>query len=163
MKSLAIIILLFSAFTISANDDYTLYLVRHAEKQKIKPDPELTACGIVRANELASILAKAQIKAVYSTNYKRTMATAAPFSQQQALSIEQYDPRDLAKFSKYILSKKENALIVGHSNTTPQLTALISDEKVKDITEKEYRGLYQVNIQGNKKTFTLLMQPHTCQ
>ena len=69
-----------------ASDNFTLYLVRHAEKQADSKNPPLTQCGEERAKQLASLLSKAQIKSVYSTNYQRTMSTATPLSKKAKYS-----------------------------------------------------------------------------
>jgi phosphohistidine phosphatase SixA len=163
MKHLVVILLFLLAPLAKANDSFTLYLVRHAEKLTVKDDPALTQCGKLRAKQIASMLAKTKIEKVYSTSYKRTMATAAPFAKQQQLAIKNYSPANLEQFSQQLLMLKESALIVGHSNTTPQLAQLLSGENVETITEKDYRGLYQVQVNDSSKNFTLLMQPLTCQ
>ena len=49
------------------SNSYSIYLVRHAEKQMDKDDPDLTQCGEFRAKQLASILENANIKNIYST------------------------------------------------------------------------------------------------
>jgi len=64
------------------NNSYSIYLIHHAEKQLDKDDPALTQCGQYRARQLASILENAKIKKIFSTRYKRTMATATPLAQQ---------------------------------------------------------------------------------
>ncbi len=162
MKHSLLLILLLEVFTAHASDDFTIYLTRHAEKQSGSKDPKLTDCGAQRAQQLASILEKVNIEGVYSTQYNRTMATAAPTAQQQGLAVEHYSPTKLAKFSKKILKQKKNVLIVGHSNTTPQLSALLSESDVAGITEKEFRNLYQIHISDSGRTLTLLTQPLTC-
>jgi maleate cis-trans isomerase len=90
------------------------------------------------------------------------MATATPFSLQKNLPIKQYAPAKLEQFAQQLLQQKENVLVVGHSNTTPQLAALLSDLKVPNITEKAYRNLYQIQVSESGKTLTLLTQPLTC-
>ena len=145
-----------------AQDSFSIYLVRHAEKQAVKEDPKLTPCGKLRARQIASMLEHTNIKHVYSTAYQRTMATATPFSLQQDLPIKQYAPAKLEQFAQQLLQQKENVLVVGHSNTTPQLAALLSDLKVPNITEKAYRNLYQIQVSESGKTLTLLTQPLTC-
>lgn len=162
MKYSLLLVLFFSALTTHASDDFTIYLTRHAEKQSESKDPKLTDCGAQRAQQLASILEKVNIERVYSTPYNRTMATAAPTAKQQGLVVEQYSPTKLALFAKKLLQKKESVLVVGHSNTTPQLSALLSDLDVADITEKEYRNLYQIQVSDSGKVLTLLTQPLTC-
>ena len=145
-----------------ASDNFTLYLVRHAEKQTDVENPPLTQCGEERAKQLAILLSKAEIKSVYSTNYQRTMSTAAPLSSREKIAIENYNPRELEQFSLHLKERKENALIVGHSNTTPQLTQLLSNHKVDGLTEKEYQMLYQVQFIEGKSQLTLFNQPLTC-
>ena len=149
----------------SNESSYTIYLVRHAEKQIIEGEknPELTQCGIKRAEQLASILENVKLTNVYSTNYKRTMATAKPTAQQKQLTIKNYDPRELTTIAKQLINEKRNALVVGHSNTTPQLTQLISKQDVKELTELEYQELYQIQIIGNKRILTRFKQPLECQ
>ncbi len=162
MKYSLLLALLFSAFAIQASDHFTIYLTRHAEKQSEQKNPTLTECGVQRAQQLASILEKVKIERVYSTPYNRTMTTAAPTAKQQGLIVEQYSPAKLAEFAQKLLKQKESALVVGHSNTTPQLSAILSEFHVTEITEKEYRNLYQIQISDSGKTLTLLTQPLTC-
>ena len=154
--------LLIFIFPSQAEDSYSLYLVRHAEKQATKDDPKLSRCGELRAKQLATILEHAEIKHIYSTPYQREIATATPLSQQNRLAIKQYSPAKLAQFSQKLLKQKQNTLVVGHSNTTPQLAALLSEMDVAELTEKEYRNLYQIQVSDSGKTLTLFTQPLTC-
>ena len=145
-----------------ASDNFTLYLVRHAEKQTESSNPLLTSCGKERAEQLATLLSVANIKSVYSTSYQRTMSTAAPLSRKQNIAIKNYDPRELEQFALHVKQQKENALIVGHSNTTPQLTQLLSNQKVAALSEKEFQTLYQVKFIEGHSYLTKLIQPLTC-
>ena len=138
---------------------YSLYLIRHAEKQIDKDDPTLTQCGKFRAKQLASILENAKIKKIYSTRFKRTMATASPLALQQKLAINSYAPNKLEQLAWQLIKEKDNAVVFGHSNTTPQLAELLSQTKVESISEKQYRGIYQVVISGKNRHLNLLMQP----
>jgi phosphohistidine phosphatase SixA len=143
-------------------DQYTLYLVRHAEKQKTKDNPPLTECGQQRAQQLATILNDVTIKRVYSTQYQRTLSTAQPIAKQKGLTIEQYRPNALSQFALHLTTQKENAVIVGHSNTTPQLAQLISNKEVNKLPEHEYQTLYQIQVIGEVNTLTILKQPLVC-
>ena len=145
-----------------ASDNFTLYLVRHAEKQADSKNPPLTQCGKERAKQLATLLSTAEIKSVYSTSYQRTMSTAAPLAKQQQVAIKHYNPKQLEQFSLHLKLQKENTLIVGHSNTTPHLTQLLSGQKVAALSEKDYQNLYQVQFIAGKSQLTLLKQPLAC-
>ena len=171
MKSIILLLSLLSLATIAA-DNFTIYLVRHAEKQANSPDPTLTVCGVKRAQQLANILAKAQVKAIYSSNYKRTLATAAPLAIQNKLVVNKYDPRDLPTLMTKLIQANENALVVGHSNTTPQLAALLTNKKIsttkngeqwlKPLNEDDYQMLYQIQFNDNRANLTVLQQPLSC-
>jgi len=145
-----------------ASDNFTLYLVRHAEKQADTKNPALTQCGKERAKQLATLLSTTNIESIYSTSYQRTMSTAAPLSNNQKLAIKHYDPRKLEQFALHLKQRKENALIVGHSNTTPQLTHLLTDKKIAPMSEKYYQDLYQVQFINGELSLTTLTQPYTC-
>lgn len=162
MKYCLLITLLLFVLPTQAQDSFTLYLVRHAEKKADSEDPKLTQCGQLRAEQIATLLEHAAIKHVYSTAYQRTVATATPFAEQQKLTIKQYSPRSLAPFAQQLLKQKQNALVVGHSNTTAQLSALLSELDVAEITEKQYRNLYQIQVSESGKTLTLFTLPLTC-
>ncbi len=148
----------------ATNDEaFTVYLVRHAEKVLDQKNPPLTSCGVKRAEQLAVMLEQADLKSIYSTQYTRTEQTAAPLAKKLGFTVKPYSPRDLATFSQQIKQQKSNVLIVGHSNTSPQLTALIANTQVENITEKEYQMLYQVHFSSGKAHLTVLKQPWTCQ
>lgn len=145
-----------------ANDAFTLYLVRHAEKQASKDNPRLTQCGQLRAQQLSTLLEKVNLQAIYSTSYQRTMSTAQPSATRNKLAIKQYAPNKLAQLALQLKLRKQNALIVGHSNTTPALAELLSEQTVESIPESEYQMLYQIQFNDEQALLTVLKQPLSC-
>ena len=163
VKSVFMIMILWVFTTqVFAEDSFTLYLVRHGEKQTDGNNPSLSRCGRLRALQLAKMLAKVDIEAVYSTYYKRTMETAAPLAQQKSLAIKQYPAKKLAMLVQQLLHKKQNALVVGHSNTTSALADLLLEQRVPKISEQQYQYLFQITVTEQGNYFTLLQQPLTC-
>jgi len=131
--------------------DTTYYLVRHAEKTADKQDPALTEAGQQRAQDLVGRLANVPLTAIYSSDYIRTRDTAAPIAEAQGLDLIIYDPRDLDSLAKTLLAQKGHILIVGHSNTTPQLSELLGGPAGEPIVEAtEYDRLYVVNKSGDE-------------
>jgi hypothetical protein len=57
---------------------------------------------------------------------------------------------------------KKNTLIVGHSNTTPQLAHLLTHQKTEPSTEKDYQVLYQVHFHRGQVSLIKLVQPLHC-
>jgi len=128
----------------------TYYLVRHAEKTTEKPDPALTQAGEKRAQNLAARLENVPLTKIYSSNYKRTRDTAAPVAAVKGLNIVLYDPSDLEGFSKNLLSETGHILVVGHSNTTPNLSGLLGGKTGEPILEaSEYDRFYILKKSGN--------------
>ena len=125
-----------------------IYLVRHAEKTTERPDPGLTAAGAIRAIMLADTLEDAGLTAIWSTDYKRTRDTAAPIAARLGIDVQLYDPRDLPGFAAQLKADAaQSVLVVGHSNTTPGLTALLGGDPGTPIDEaREYDRLYVVDL-----------------
>ncbi|GER60879.1 phosphoglycerate mutase family protein [Patiriisocius marinus] len=130
----------------------TFYLVRHAEKDlTVKNDPVLTPQGEERAKKLATYFKN--IDAVYSTPYIRTQETAKPTALANNLDIQTYQPNKL--FNKALLKKHkgQQVLIVGHSNTIPQLVnKIMGDKTLEDIPDEVYNRIYKVEFVDGKAT-----------
>jgi len=129
------------------NDTFKLYLVRHAEKQADgSRDPELTETGKLRSANLANWFEDKNIRDVWSSDYKRTRDTAKPTLSRLGLELNIYDPGDLPALRKVLLSNQNNALIVGHSNTTPELARLLCQCDIDDMDDSEYDRLILISI-----------------
>ena len=127
----------------------TIYLVRHAEKQGGN-DPSLTPDGVRRAETLADLLSGVGLTQIHSTNYKRTLETAAPIATRTGIEVVLYDPRDLDAFAEQLASTRGIHLVVGHSNTTPQLAAALGGTAGDEIDEaSEYDRLYVLSFNAS--------------
>lgn len=137
-----------------------IYLVRHAERAEDHPaDPTLSPQGEVRADELARLLADAPLDRIFSTDFRRTRLTAAPVAEAHGLEVEVYEPRGegLRAFIESLRSTPGHVLVVGHSNTTPELVEALGGDSVSPIAEMEYDRLYLVVVEpGGRVTSTLL-------
>jgi phosphohistidine phosphatase SixA len=134
-----------------------IYLTRHAEKSAAGADPELTAEGKVRAQNIAATLKKAGITSVYSTSYVRTKSTAQPLATLLSLPVQIYDGSQIATFAQQLKALPGNTLVVGHSDTTPELIRQLGGDTVPAIDEAEFDRLYQIAIgQDGDVTTTLL-------
>jgi phosphohistidine phosphatase SixA len=145
----------------ASKDNYTLYLVRHAEKQADgSRDPELTEAGTQRSENLARWFEDKDIRDVWSSDYKRTRDTAKPAVSRLGLKLKIYDPRDLNALSETLLRNQNNALIVGHSNTTPELARLLCNciVVIEDMDESEYDRLIIISIGSSDTQIRTLMQ-----
>ena len=133
----------------------TVVVVRHAEKSTDDPrDPTLSAAGQERAKALSAVLKNAGVTDIYTTQYKRARQTAEPFAQQFGVAITER-PANAANSATYardltqeILTKSagRGVLVVGHSNTVPEIVKALSGAAVPAITDPEYDHIFIVVI-----------------
>ena len=136
-----------------------VFLVRHAEKADTSTDAQLTPAGTARAQQLATILRDAGIKEIHSSDYSRTRNTAAPLAKLLSLPVKLYDPRKLSPLVTKLKAIGGRHLVVGHSNTTPNLAKLLGGTSGPAIIEKtEFDRLYIITIDQDKEVSTVLLR-----
>lgn len=133
----------------------TVLLVRHGEKTAPSGDVHLSEAGLMRAHELARVLAGTRVDVIYTTPYHRTRETVAPLASSRHLKpIEYESPKDLA-----LRVRKQDAgktvVVAGHSNTTPEVIRALGVPNAPEITDPEYDNLYVVTL-GESVTATLV-------
>ncbi len=133
---------------LSGCSSHTLYLVRHAEKAATPAnEPPLTAIGEKRALALRDTLRGREIKYIYSTDTRRTRATAEPLAKDLNLEIKPYTPDSSWQVARRIVKLRGNVLLVGHSNTVlPLLDQLPVTHPKKTIPDDEYDNLFEVTV-----------------
>jgi broad specificity phosphatase PhoE len=144
-------LLLLSAASAAAQQ--TVFLVRHAERADAASagaarmatrdaDPPLSAAGRERAARLASMLRSAGITAIFSTEFRRTRETAAPLAGRLKLAPVAVPSGDTAALVERVQQVKGNVLVVGHSNTIPDLLKRLGIKDEIAIPDAEYDNLF---------------------
>lgn len=143
----------------------TFYVVRHAEKVKMPAgameanDPPLSDSGNLRAITLKDELKGKNIKYIFSTGYKRTIATAKPLDEYLLnVQTQIYNPKKDsmdAFYQKVKAIKKGNVLIVGHSNTVDDIANALAGKTIVngDLKETDYDNIFIIKRKGNKMNF----------
>ena len=167
--SLFALLLLLSQIAVAHTDEVfilkTVFLVRHAERaDEPRQDPPLTEKGVARAEALARLLSTANIKAIYTSQFARTKLTAEPLAKQLGVPITAItlktspsNPRAIAEEStKEIVDKimgqiEPNALVVGHSNSIPDVIKMLGGNVVPTIDEKKFDDLFIVTVYENHR------------
>jgi len=143
----------------NADDEYTLYLVRHAEKLLDDgDDPGLTDAGNQRSAQMAGWLRDKDITNIWSSDYRRSRDTAAPLAAMLGTELQLYDPHDLPALVSSLRNNRHNALIVGHSNTTPDLARLLCVCLVGDMDDTDYDQLIVISVSGEDTGLESLSQ-----
>lgn len=150
MKSAAAILLLALALPASAD----IFLVRHAEKKDPKDDKStLSKAGLKRAEDLERTLSSVDLKAVYHTEYERTRQTAAPTAAAHRLTpvvTNSDDVKGLAR-SLRALPAGEDVLVVGHSDTIPDVLHGLGVSTTVVIGPNDYDNLFVVTPRAQRE------------
>lgn len=121
----------------------TVYVVRHLQKAT-GDNPSLTAEGAAGAQRIAELLAAKGVTAVFATATLRAEETAAPLAKRLGISVTHYDPKNPGGLAAQLASVKGAALVVGHSNTVPDLVAAFGGTRPAPLTEQDYGTIYVV-------------------
>ena len=165
MKKIILLLALLSCIELLATAPYSVYLIRHTEKDLTHQDtknPPLTACGVKRAQSLVTLFKDIDLTAVYSTNYIRTIASATPTAESKGLTISVYDPYNLNAMLSTAQQLKSDILIVGHNSTTNVLAGKLAGIELPIIPETEYDRLYQVTVFNGEAKLQLMHQVFRC-
>jgi broad specificity phosphatase PhoE len=151
--------------TAMADGIFSIFLVRHAEKELADAgadDPALTDCGRRRARHLARLFATIPIERIYSTDYQRTRDTVAPLARANDLQPEIYSTDQLPELAEKLGQRRQDVLVVGHSNTTGVLAGMLAGEQWAPYGEDIYDRLYQVIDAGGERRVYLFQQGFEC-
>ena len=128
--------------------DTVFYLTRHAEKEKSAgKDPLLSEQGQARAIALSELLKDVSIQHIYATKYQRTQLTAAPTALSKKLDVSiSALPTQLLAAKLIKLHKDETVLVVGHSNTIPEIVNALGVSQEIKIHHDQYGDLFIVAL-----------------
>ena len=134
-----------------------IFVTRHGEKAKEGKDPDLSPQGQARAQHLGALLRRAGIRQIFSTATARTQQTARPLAALTGLDVQSYDGGKPAAMLEKVKASPGPSMIVGHSNTVPELVKLLGGGTVPEIADDEFDRLYQVIIGDDGKITTVLL------
>ena len=147
-----------AAWLFDARATTVVFVVRHAEVETpADADPDLSVDGRERAARLAKMLSQARpvrgIDAIFASEYKRTQQTATPLSETAALPVNVVASAAWSELPRRILREHrgEYVLVVGASNTVPDLVEALSGEKVT-LRDDEYDTMFVVFVPQIAKT-----------
>ena len=124
-----------------------IYVMRHLHTPKGVTDPDLTAEGRASAAALAQWLSRDPPNVIFVSNTKRAQQTAAPTAHRYRVTPHVYDPAATPGLISAILGQKGTVLVVGHSNTVPDIVAGLGGERPTPLVHEDFGGIW--HIQGS--------------
>jgi broad specificity phosphatase PhoE len=145
-RPLALLLLLALAACATAREPAsgpTFYVMRHLQKDA-GSDPGLSAEGRANAERLAGWFGKVRPTAIFVSATRRARETAAPLAARLGIVPQEYQPLDVAGLVARAKAENGPVLIVGHSNTVPEIVAALGGEKPAPIAEEIFGQIWQI-------------------
>ncbi|MEO5718641.1 MAG: phosphoglycerate mutase family protein, partial [Chthoniobacterales bacterium] len=128
-----------------------VFVVRHAERADAdgpaQPDPVLSETGRTRAAALAKELRDAGIGHIYTSEFKRTQETAAPLADSLGVKAEVVPGKETAALVDKLKAGSGNTLVVGHSDTVPEIIKALGVSTAVTLGPKDYDDLFLVQME----------------
>jgi broad specificity phosphatase PhoE len=155
----------------------TVFLVRHAERAAgMSAEVGLSEAGRCRAEVLAQMLARCRaevlaqmladvgVKSIFATEVARTQQTAEPTAKNLHLKPEVVPAKDVAGLVKKVHTAASNGpvLVVGHSNTVPDIVSRLGGGAVPPIGDAEYDRLYVLTLTGSNQAAVVMLRYPGC-
>jgi phosphohistidine phosphatase SixA len=158
-KLLLPLVCAFALASVARAQPPVIFLVRHAERAAISghvpSDTGLSREGKARAADLAQALRDAQITAIYTSEFKRTKETAEPLAQSLGIRPEVVQSDDFRTLIAKLRALRGNALVVGHSNTLPQIINALGVASRVTVAETEHDNLFVVILDRSPRLIHL--------
>jgi broad specificity phosphatase PhoE len=119
------------------------YVMRHLQKAS-GPDPALSEEGKLSADKLADLLANDHVAAIYVSTTRRAWETAAPLAARLGLTMKTYNPADTPALIAAVAAETATVLIVGHSNTVPEIVERLGGARPADLGETDYGDIWHI-------------------
>jgi broad specificity phosphatase PhoE len=140
--ALTIVILLAPARAALAQE--AIYVVRHAERADQSADSALSTAGIGRSYTLRDLLRNAGVTKIFTSPLRRTIDTAAPLAAAVHVTPRVMPTADALAEAIAASGPRDRVLVVGHSNTVPELLRALHVEETVAVAEDEYDNLFIV-------------------
>ena len=131
----------------------TVILIRHADRtSSTNSDPPLNTQGEARAQKLIHVLGKSGIEAIYHSHFTRSKQTAKPLAAHlPGIATKQID--EALEIKNDILANHAGkaVLVIGHSDTVPDLINQLSEGRMPVIHDSEFDNLFIVTVRGTGK------------
>jgi broad specificity phosphatase PhoE len=121
------------------------YVVRHLNTPEGANDPDLTPEGQQNAQRLADWFTGEPPAVIFVTDTKRARQTAAPLAAKLGITPRLYDPRDTADLIAEVMKEPPPVLIVGHSNTVPDIVAALGGERPEPLVHEDFGNIWIIS------------------
>jgi len=140
--------ILAACVTAPAPEAPVTWVMRHLDTPEGVRDPDLVAQGQRRATLLATWFARDAPRAIYVSDFRRSRQTAAPLAARLGLTPIVYDPADTPGLIARVRAGPLPALIVGHSNTVPDIIEQLGGTRPAALVHEDFGDIWRIGPDG---------------
>lgn len=122
-----------------------IYVMRHLHTPAGVRDPDLTAEGQRHAVLLATWFKRDRPAVIYVGSAKRARQTAAPLAAALRITPTVYDPADTPALVAAVARETRNVLIVGHSNTVPDIILALGGQPPAPLVHEDFGDIWTID------------------
>ena len=148
---LALIALAACAYIAPIQPRAVYYVMRHLDTPQGVQDPGLTEQGRQRAERLAEFFGDNPPASILVSDTRRARETAAPLAARLGIEPRVYDATDTAGLIAEISKEPPPVLIVGHSNTVPEIIERLGGERPAPLAHEDFGDIWRIE-QGRRET-----------
>jgi phosphohistidine phosphatase SixA len=145
---LALLPALAACATTTAVADPGIYVMRHLNTPQGERDPDLLPEGQAAAQRLVQLFDRERPAVIYVSSFKRTQQTAAAVAALYDLTPIVYDPADTPGLVARVRAGPLPALVVGHSNTVPDIVAQLGGTRPAPLSHPDFGDVWRIGTGG---------------
>lgn len=120
------------------------YVMRHLDTPAGERDPDLLPAGQRRAAALPARLAAHPPRTIFVSDFRRTRQTAAAVAARWGLTPIIYNPADTPALVAQVRAAAGPVLIVGHSNTVPDIVEQLGGPRPAPLSHPDFGDLWVI-------------------
>ena len=121
----------------------SFYVMRHLQKGDGQ-DPPLSEVGRANARRLIGFFAAEPPRVIYVSTTRRANETAEPLARKLRVKVRRYDPANSNALVARVLAERGPVLVVGHSNTVPEIVEKLGGERPAPLAETDFGDVWHL-------------------
>ena len=122
-----------------------IYVMRHLNTPAGVTDPDLTSEGQRVAQLLVTWFKRDRPATIYVSSTKRAQQSAAPLAKKLGITPKIYNPADTPALIAAVSAETRAVLIVGHSNTVPEIIARLGGQRPAPLVHEDFGDIWKID------------------
>lgn len=141
----AVLALSSTGMAMAGPESAPVYVMRHLDTPEGERDPDLTERGQKGAWALTRWFQGKPLLVIYVSNFRRTRQTVEMLNGERQIRLRLYDPADTPGLVARVKAEAGPVLIVGHSNTVPDIVEQLGGERPAALSHPDFGDVWTID------------------